>query len=174
LDERQSDSEKPMSPEQEKRLELEIEQELKALPELPAPTTLTGSVMAALAQRAAAPWYSRPWMMWPVTLRVVSLVLLVAISCGIWLGAMELWASPPVTAMVREAGRWFSGASALWRSLEMLVGILVGYATSLKPAVLAGAVTAVVLAYGSFLLLTAGCLHLGRAAIDDNHYETNH
>jgi hypothetical protein len=163
-----------MSPEHEKQLELEIQRELKALPELPAPVTLAGRVMKALAQQRAAPWYCRPWMMWPVALRVVSLALLLAFSCGIWFGAMELWASPPVTVLVREMGRWFSGASALWRSFEMLVGILVGYATSLKPAVIAGVLAAVALAYGSFLLLTAGCLHLGRSAIDENRYEANH
>ena len=61
-----------MNSEYEKRLEAEIERELKGLPELTAPGTLVSRVMAAIEQRADRPWYRQPWQAWPVALRAAA------------------------------------------------------------------------------------------------------
>ena len=46
-------------------LEKLIHQELQKLPELTAPATLIPGVLAAIQQRAAAPWWRQAWWDWP-------------------------------------------------------------------------------------------------------------
>jgi len=72
-----------MNSDYEKRLEAEIDRELKALPELRAPTTLLVRVRSAVAQRAAVPWYRQSWQMWPMIWRVTAMAVLLASFGGL-------------------------------------------------------------------------------------------
>ncbi len=72
-----------MSLEYEKRLESEIDKELRALPELIAPHSLFLRVMAAIESRLNLPWYRQSWQGWPLALRAVSLVILLALFGGL-------------------------------------------------------------------------------------------
>jgi hypothetical protein len=42
-----------------------LHQELRRLPDLPAPPSLIPSVLAALQASAPLPWWRRPWSSWP-------------------------------------------------------------------------------------------------------------
>ena len=52
----------------EKRLEQEIDRELKGLRELRAPEALVGRVLRAIAQPVCLPWYRRSWQTWPMAI----------------------------------------------------------------------------------------------------------
>ncbi len=57
-----------------------LEQQLRQLPNRPAPASLAPRVMAAVAARVRRPWYARPWLEWPrpwqaVSALAISLVL---------------------------------------------------------------------------------------------------
>ena len=68
-----------MRPEQERELEQAVRRELDGLPELEAPPHLAEQILSRIrGAGAAAPWYRRAWPTWPVPLRVVSMVGLLA------------------------------------------------------------------------------------------------
>ena len=56
-----------MNPNHETELEALVDRELKSLPPLAAPPSLAPRILAALAARAAVPWYRRAWQEWPIT-----------------------------------------------------------------------------------------------------------
>lgn len=56
-------------PEHARRLAAYLDQELKRLPDLPAPPTLVPRVLAALRLQTRPVW-QRPWTTWPLWLRV--------------------------------------------------------------------------------------------------------
>src|SRR5258705_4824538 len=78
-----------MNLEYEKRLENEIHRELKKLPELIAPRTLISRVMAAIEARLRLPWYRQSWQVWPLPLRAVSLVILLALFGGLFFRGLK-------------------------------------------------------------------------------------
>lgn len=138
---------KKMNSEYEKRLEREIDRELKGLPELGAPGTLAGRVMRAVEQRGRAPWYRQSWQMWPVALRVGSLALLLALFGGICLAGWELRHAAAVVAAGQEAGRWLSGLSSIWNLVTVLYGALTLVVKQLGIAFVIACGVAVALAY---------------------------
>jgi len=111
--------------EYEKRLEAEIDRALKGLREMPAPRLLVSQVMAALEQRARLPWYRQPWQMWPLPLRVVSLLILLAVFGGLCFAGWKLPHTAAFAAAIHRIGGWFSGVTTLWNALNVLMGALV-------------------------------------------------
>jgi len=102
-----------MREEYEKRLEADIDRELKGLPELIAPHTLVLRVMAAIEKRLNLPWYRRSWQMWPVGLQVISMGVLLAVFGGICFGTWKLTQLESFSSAMQQAGGWFSGIKAL-------------------------------------------------------------
>ena len=57
-------------------LENWVTRELGQLPQPRAPRTLLPRVMSAIRELADRPWYSRPWLTWPLAWQVASLAAL--------------------------------------------------------------------------------------------------
>jgi hypothetical protein len=110
-----------MNPDYDKQLEAAIGRELKALPELAAPTALASRVMAAIEQRARVPWYRRSWQTWPVALQAAVLVVLLALFGGLCLGGWELSQTGTVTLTLHRAGEWLSGLNVIGNTFHVLV-----------------------------------------------------
>lgn len=63
----------------ENELEKFIDHRLRRLPELTAPPSLAGNVLATLHRRENQPWFARPWLTWPLSLRLASGLLFLAL-----------------------------------------------------------------------------------------------
>ena len=114
-----------MNFEHEKRLEAEVDRELKRLPELMAPGTLILRVMRAIEMRLNLPWYRQAWQRWPIALRVVSFAVLLALFGGLCFASWKLTQLESfATAMHRVSGS-FAGIGALWHALIAFVNALV-------------------------------------------------
>src|SRR5262245_8712188 len=114
-----------MNPEYEQDLEARVDRVLKGLPELDAPRTLMPRVLASLARRAALPWYRQPWQMWPRPLQLTTLAFLL-VSCGtLCFACWELTRAAGYSAVMQEISQTFSGVSALWKTVNVLLGAIV-------------------------------------------------
>jgi hypothetical protein len=136
----------------EPRLESLIDRELKSLPPLAAPDTLAPRVMAALAARAALPWYRRAWQTWPRAGQILSLAALAAVFAGLAVAGGHLF--PAGTA--RPTGGLFATVSLVASLLATVGEALLLAAKQLHPAWVAT----------GLLVLSAGwlsCLGLGTA-----------
>ena len=114
-----------MNSEYEKELELEIDRELKCLPELEAPFTLSRRVMQAIEQRHSLRWYNQPWQNWPVALRIASLALLSIMFGGLCVASWQLTRAAGVTAAMQEVAGLFSGLETVWNIITVLLGTVV-------------------------------------------------
>jgi hypothetical protein len=99
-------------------LEKLIHQELQKLPELTAPATLIPGVLAAIQQRAAAPWWRRAWWDWPAPAKALFALLALA-TAGLatggfwWLGSGATPLAGPITERLNSIG-------SLWDALAPL------------------------------------------------------
>ena len=114
-----------MNSEHEQELEMEIDRELKGLPELNAPSTLARRVMTAIERRRALRWYNQPWQSWPMALRVTALVVLLTMFGGLCVASWQLTRAAGVSAAAQEVAGLFSGLSTLWNTLNVLLGAVV-------------------------------------------------
>jgi len=147
----------------EERLAAEIDQELKSLPELQAPSTLILRVSAAIAQRRRSPWYRQPWQAWPAPMRAAALVILAAFFASLCLGAWRLPDTESYSAATRHAAGWFSGLTTLWNALNALIATLAQAVHLLGRGILLGCLAAVALAWAVCLGLGTACLRLALA-----------
>ena len=109
-----------MNPDYNQRLEQSIHRELRELPDLIAPATITNRVMSALARQESAVWWRRSWETWPVAIRAAAFVLLAAIFVGLCFGSRELWDTTAVLAARHQIANLFEGLSALWGTVLVL------------------------------------------------------
>src|SRR5258708_40229550 len=84
-------------------LEKVIHQEWQKLPKLTAPATLIPGVLAAIQQRAAAPWWRRAWWDWPAPAKAIFALLALATAAlatgGVWgLGS----GTPPLAGPITQ------------------------------------------------------------------------
>lgn len=142
-----------MSLEYEKKLEFEVDRELKALPEITAPATLVSRVMAAIELRVALPWFRRAWHTWPGSLQGLFLVLMVALVGGICFGVWEGSHTATFGLAVHKVGGWFSGLSAIYTALNALAGAIVAMIKQVNSTVLLAFLCAAGLGYALFLAL---------------------
>ena len=134
----------------DKKLEIKIDRELKALPELPAPPSLLVRVMAAISAMANLPWYRRSWATWPGRFRWSSLVALLALFGGLCYGGWGVSnaAAPAISQKV-------SMATTLWNGLHDLeTAIIMGF-RHLGTGTIVGIGVALVLSYVMVLALGA-------------------
>ena len=135
-----------MNVEYEKQLETEIDRELKALPPLTAPSTLTSRVMAAVAKPGVVAWYQRPWPAWPLALRAASLLTLLALFGGLSFAGWELSHTGSELVTQRFAGG-LSMLGALWEVLSALVGAVVLISKNISPIYLLGYLAVLICGY---------------------------
>jgi len=152
-----------MNSQSEERWKAEIDQQLKRLPELQAPSTLIPRVSAAIRQRRSAPWYRQPWQAWPVLLRSAALVILATFFASLCLGAWRLPDTESYLAASRHAAGWFDGLTTLWNALNALIATLAQAVQQLGRGMLIGCLAAVALAWALCLGLGTACLRLAIA-----------
>ncbi len=143
-----------MNGDYEKDLELEIDRALKGLPELRAPSSLAGRVMAKIHSPALVPWYRLSWQQWPVALRLSSLATMLLLFGAV---GFELWklqqyaaASGPAT----QVASWFAVVGALWNAINAVAAALVFAIKQFGTGIIVGCLAGLALAW-------ATCLGLG-------------
>lgn len=141
-------------------LEAFIHARLRRLPPRAAPPTLIPRVQAALAARAAARWWTRPWWDWPVPARAavlaVALTLLGALCGGpLLLGERAAAWWQPLGA---RATGWAAFGAGLAGSAASLAELWLELATWFLGPLVAGGLFlyAVSLGCGTALLRLAG------------------
>src|SRR5437867_829054 len=102
-----------MNYEYEKKLEAEIDREIKRLPELLAPHTLLLRVMKAIESRASLPWYRQSWQVWPVAARVLSLAVLLLLFAGLCFAGWKLAQAESLATLTHRLSGWFAGVGAV-------------------------------------------------------------
>jgi hypothetical protein len=140
-----------MNLEYEKKLEVEIDRELKGLPEISAPATLVSRVMAAIELRKALPWFRRAWDTWPDSLQGLFIVTMVALFGGICFGVWEGSHTATFGLAVQKVGGWFSGLSAIYTALNALAGAIVAMIKQVNSTILVAFLCAAGLGYALFL-----------------------
>lgn len=143
-----------MNVEYEKQLEASVRRELNALGELEAPPEIARRVMRIIEQRAAAPWYHRSWQTWPLALRGVSFVGLLAAFALLCFGSWQLVHFATLTPAAREVSGWFSLVNAVWNAATVLAAALGLAFRSLGPAMVIGSAVMLLVCY-------AACVGLG-------------
>lgn len=141
-----------MNPEQD--LEKLLDRELRSLPTPRAPETLMPRVMAAIAARAALPWYQRTWFEWPRGWQVASAALTVA-----FLVALMTFAPWRVLPAVESLARFIGEIKALFAAVGETIEKISRLALPLSSALAqrfaihtlmtVGALTTLVVALGS-------------------------
>ncbi len=149
-----------MNSEYEEKLAAEIDHELKALPELKAPSSLLRRVMSAVEARRRLPWYQQSWSAWPAPLRAAALIILVSFFASLCFGVWKLPDTEGYMTASRQAAGWFSGLTALWNALNALVGTLAQAVQQLGRGFLIGALAAVAMAWAMFLGVGTACVRL--------------
>jgi hypothetical protein len=147
-----------MNSDYEKRLEAEIDRELRALPELQAPASLMVRVRSAIAQRTAVPWYRQSWQMWPMVWRVAAMAVLLASFGGLCFASWQLTRAAGFSLAMQEVGHVFSGLTAIWTALNALAGAGLVVMKHLGTGFIIATCAAVVFGY-------AICVGLGTAVV---------
>jgi hypothetical protein len=111
-----------MNLDNDRQLELAISRELKSLPELAAPASLANRVMTVIESRLNVPWYRRPWVAWPVALRMASLATMLALFGGLCFAGWELSRTEAIMSAMHRAGQWFSGLNTIGSLFNILAG----------------------------------------------------
>jgi uncharacterized membrane protein len=152
-----------MNPEYESKLEAAIDRELKGLPELTAPNSLSRRVMAAIERRATVPWYRTAWQNWPLSLRIPAMALLVVFFGALCFGVWKLPHTEVATVGAAKVSGWFSVFATLWNALNAVVGVFVLAFKQLGTGLIAAIVGAIVLAWVMCLGVGTACVRLAWA-----------
>src|SRR6476660_9784316 len=113
-----------MSLDYEKRLEAEVDRELKSLPDLVAPPALMLRVTAAIRNTPPVPWYRQSWQMWPLGLQAVSFVLLAALFGTLCFGSWKLSHAESFMAVMQRPMSWLSELGTLGHAFNVVLGSL--------------------------------------------------
>lgn len=111
-----------MQPEIDQNLERLIHQELRKLPPVKAPETLSARVLAAVRERQSLPWWQTSIWYWPSYARAVFLIALavmVAVISGSpwWAGEVAANYSGPLTQTTQVLGSLGNAFLVLWKTL---------------------------------------------------------
>jgi hypothetical protein len=96
-------------------LEQRLTERLRHLPRVRAPRQLLPNVMAATEAARALPWHARPWLAWPVSLQVLSIVFVAATTAAAW----SVWSDASAIGAVQQARQATSAVRVLW---DVLIG----------------------------------------------------
>jgi len=144
---------------EDKQLEIKIDREIKALPELHAPPSLLVRVMAAINAMAQRPWYRRPWATWPDRIRWSSFVGLLALFGGLCYGSWGV-----SNAAAPAVSQKLSVLTTIWNALnDLFMAMVIGF-RHLGTGPIIGIGAALVLSYLLFLALGAVYFRLAVAS----------
>jgi hypothetical protein len=149
-----------MNPDYEQKLEEQIDQKLKALPELRAPETLVLRVLRAIESKANLPWFRRAWDTWPTWFRLVSFLILASAFGGLCFGGWEL-SNAGSSLAAQKLAVPVATTGALWSAAQTLFGAAAIAFKSLGAGFVTGCIAAVILGYALCLALGAAFLRLG-------------
>ena len=160
-----------MNPDYEQKLEKQIDQELKALPELRAPDSLAPRVMALIDSRSAVPWYLGGWQNWAFALRWSFLAALAIGFAGLCYAAALLAHAAPVSMAIQRVETWLTGLSAVGRTLDALWGSACTVARNASPACLFAVLFGLALGYALFLGLGTVYVRVALAATKPSRFQ---
>lgn len=149
-----------MSVEYEKRLETEMDRELKVLPELRAPETLILRVLRAIEARANLPWFKRAWQTWPTALQAVSFLVLACAFAGLCFAALQL-SNAGSSLAAQKLSVPLSVLGALWGAVQTVAGAGSVAIKGLGSGFITGCIVAALLGYALCVGLGAVFLRLG-------------
>lgn len=135
----------------DKQLELATSRELKSLPELTAPASLANRVMAAIESRTCVPWYRRPWVTWPVALRMASFATMLALFGGLCFAGWELSQTESALSAMHRGAQCFSGLNTIGSLFNILAGSVVLVVKKLGTAFIIASLIAAGLSYAMFM-----------------------
>jgi hypothetical protein len=140
-----------MNPDYDQQLASAISRELKTLPELAAPASLASRVMAAIESRLHVPWYRRPWVTWPVALRMASFATMLAVFSGLCVAGWELSQTETSLSAMHRAGQWFSGLNTIGNLFNILAGSVTLVVKKLGTTFIIACLIAAGLGYAMFM-----------------------
>src|SRR6185369_7484696 len=140
-------------------LERLVDRELKRLPQPRAPHTLMARVLEAVARMPARPWYARPWLQWPLPLRLASALLVLAVVAGTALAVQYgLETVNPAALPGQEATVW--AADLMARGSAAARGLVTVWHVLIEPLALVAIVPVLLMCAASLVFGAA----LGRLA----------
>ena len=149
-----------MNSDHDQQLEQMISRELKTLPELDAPDSLTDRVLAAIERRVEVPWYRRSWEAWPAALRLASFALMLMLFGGLCLAGWEMPQSEVIRQTAHRAGEWLSSFNTVGSTLHILVESAGLVMKKLGAPFILAALIAAGLGYAMFLGFGTVCFRL--------------
>ena len=143
---------------EDKKLELEIDRQLKNLPDLQSPASLAPRIMAAIAGRSTAPESQRSWSNWPAVIRWPALAALIAVFGAVCYAGWGIFHdSAPA---LRSLSGHLTGLGALWTVVDDLLASGVATIRNLGTGAIAGICVALALSYAMCLVIGAACYRL--------------
>jgi hypothetical protein len=152
-----------MTSDYHKKLELEIDRELKALPQLEAPASLSRRVLDSILQRHALPWYQQSWQHWPMPLRWAAISFLSLLFGALCVASWQLTRAAGISAALQEVGELFSGLNTLVNLVNVLLGAVVVVAKHLGTGFIIACFAITGLGYAVCLTLGAAWVRLASA-----------
>jgi hypothetical protein len=152
-----------MNSDYQKMLEHEIDRELKALPELEAPASLSRRVMDSILRRHALPWYQQSWQQWPMPLRWAAISFLSLLFGAVCVASWQLTRAAGISVALQEVGELFSGLNTLLNIINVLLSALVVVAKHLGTVFIIACFAIAGLGYIVCLTLGAAWVRLASA-----------
>ena len=150
----------PLQPHLPDDWEQDLDRQLRALPEVPAPASLIPRVLAGVAARARLPWWRRTWWTWPVWAQVVSLLVISTVLGALTYAVRQAPGLPGMANLTKSLGGWLAPCEALGNcALALLNGLRLALGQAAQVALLGVALFAIAL-YLSCLGLGTACYRL--------------
>jgi hypothetical protein len=134
-----------------------LDRALKELPELPAPSGLVERTLAELDRRQKPVWHKQPFLQWPMWLRAVSLVSMLAALAGAYFAKWEFAHTTFGARVAQTFHDQFSDWTATLSAVDAVGHAALAVARHLNPWVAALCVFVATMAY-------LACIGLGTAA----------
>jgi hypothetical protein len=149
-----------MNPDHDQELRDLVEHELKGLQPLAAPSTLAPRIMAALAARAEAPWYRRPWYCWSLPLQATFFTLLITLFGGLCFGAWKFFQTDAVVTTTGKVAETVSLVEMGFRVLGVFRDSAIYVLESIGSGYLIGFAGLAFVAYAICMGLGSVCVRL--------------
>jgi len=140
-----------MNSNHDQQLESAIRRELKALPELTAPSAVASRVMAAIERQQQLAWYRRSWTTWPTGVQLASLTAMLMMFGGLCFAGWELSHGQTIAQAGHRLGQWFSGLNAITGMLGVLAESIVLVVKKLGTTFIIACLVAAGMGYALFL-----------------------
>lgn len=136
-----------MSPHDENKLERLVHQALHDLPPRPAPSTLETRVQAAIARRAARPWWLKGFAHWPMAARAAFAVVCLGLVAGVVIGIGRVAARLDFTPLKAVFAPEIHVAATLAHFASTIITLLGDVIAAIPPLWLYGAAATIAALY---------------------------